>query len=91
MKVTPVSSPFMSFRDEEGEDHRRQRLIMLLKELALTSPELAWVNRKIAESGDLGVEACQRLLEKLEGQTDRRSLRARYIVNRILSCKNVND
>ena len=83
MKVTGIRRSFHS-HGEENDETRREKLLQLLRELMSTHPSIVRLNRGIATSGKLNVDLCKNIIESLSDKKDRRSVRARHIIIRLL-------
>ena len=84
--IPPVSAVFNANSDRNSEQERSS-LLNLLKELAATHPALLRINKRLASNGKVDKLLCLEALKDLEGLKDRRSVRARYIISRMLRHK----
>ena len=81
--IPPVAPTFNTASDRNPEQERSS-LLNLLKELAATHPALLKINKRLASRGRVDEQLCLEALNNLEGLKDRRSIRARYIISRML-------
>lgn len=79
MRIPPVSTTYHPSH-EDNEERRRQRLLALIRELAATDPDIARLNREIVSSGIVDQVICKKVYLRLEGKSDRRSLRTKRLL-----------
>ena len=84
--IPPIAPVFNTTSDRNSEQERNS-LLNLLKELAATHPALLRINKRLASNGKVDKLLCLEALNNLEGLKDRRSVRARYIISRMLRHK----
>jgi len=83
MRVTPITTMQRS-SSEDSDERKRQRLLALLRELSMTSPNILRLNRNLASNGKANLALCKEVLKELEHKSDRRSRRVRQILINLL-------
>ena len=81
--IPPITAVFNASSDRNSEQERSS-LLNLLRELAATHPALLRINKRLASNGKVDKRLCLEALDSLERFKDRRSVRARYIISRML-------
>lgn len=82
--MIPPITRTLGMNSDRNSEQERTSLLNLLKELAATHPALLKINKRLASNGKVDKQLCFEALSSLEGLRDRRSVRARYIISRML-------
>ena len=83
MKIPPVTMTYHT-SSEDSDERRRHRLLNTLKELMLTDPSLRRLAKKIADGESDIHSLCKTALSTLGEKNDRRSVRVRRLLLRLM-------